>query len=88
MKNTIETIQQQNFKVIDLKLSHLFFQALLWAVSRGHVRIVQLLLTNGADTSKRTLNGSTASDLAILRGQPEVDNRSLDIKLYIASKNK
>jgi len=44
----------------------------MWAVSRSQLRVVQTLLTEGADVNQMSTDGSTAVDMAMLRNQPQV----------------
>ena len=50
----------------------LSFQALTWAASKGHIRVVQILLENGADFLKKTVDGSKAADIAFANGEERV----------------
>ena len=47
-------------------------QALMWAVERGHAKVVRALLGAGADARRAAQDGGTALGLAALTGHREV----------------
>lgn len=49
--------------------------SLMLAARNGHMEVVQLLLTNHADTSLQTVDGKTAEDIARDSNQTEISNR-------------
>ena len=44
----------------------------MWAASKGHLRVVQVLLEGGADPNMQTSNGSRAADVALAAGHDVV----------------
>jgi len=44
----------------------------MWACAGGHAAVVKLLLSNGADTSKRKNDGKCAADVAAFKKHRQV----------------
>src|SRR5690606_27955072 len=48
------------------------YTALMWASSRGHAPVVELLLKAGADTTLKNFLGKTAPDIALREGKKDI----------------
>ena len=48
------------------------WSALSWAATRGHGRVVRVLLQNSADPTKMNTHGQQPADIALAAGFPEV----------------
>ena len=58
-------------------------KALTWAACKGHMKICKVLVDNGADPAKQTMDGSTAAEIAEIHSQMRVSLWQLNLQISL-----